>query len=194
MTDGTAQGSAGRQLRDPGRFLVVLVAPLLTRWTNRDKRFVWTVDEVRGHGRNWPRSADDAEMANLFRAEVWLGLSLMVLAIYIAASLTRGAAGSPGPAWHEGVMTVAVTVGMFLLGMFGVSGYKWALCQYFRPDLDRRLGPPSLRELRLRREQGFVGDTRRRRPGLLVRLCLPSNLDAVFALFFMSCMAPNFYA
>ncbi|MCZ7420752.1 hypothetical protein O7605_14630 [Verrucosispora sp. WMMA2121] len=176
------RGPARRQLRDLGRPLVVLVAPLLVHLANRDKRFVWTVAEVRGHARDWPPSGGDAEMANLFRFQAWFGLSMVPLAVYIVASLLRSdpTASNPG---HEAVMTVAVTVSMFALGMFLVSALKCSLSQYFRPDLDRRLGPPRRRDPR----------PVRRRPGFLVRLCLPSNLDWVLALIFASCFAPALY-
>ncbi|SBT37097.1 hypothetical protein [Micromonospora narathiwatensis] len=161
---------------------MVLTAPLLVRLANRDKRFVWTLDEVRGHARDWPGTGGDAEMANLFRTQAWFGLSLVPLAVYIAASQLRPSDGASYPV-HEGVMTGATTLHMFTLGMVLASGLKWALSQYFTPDLDRRLGPPRRRGPR----------TGGRRPGLLVRLCLPSNLDWVFALIFASCMAPNLY-
>ncbi|PZF94341.1 hypothetical protein [Micromonospora deserti] len=171
-----------RQLWDLGRPLVVLVAPLLVRLANRDKRFVWTLEEVRGHARDWPPSGGDAEMANLFRYQAWFGLSMVPLAMYIAASQLRPEPTASNPV-HEGVMTVAATVGMFTLGMFLASGLKSAVSQYLRPDLDRRLGPSRRHAPR----------SDRRGPGLLVRLCLPSNLDWVFAVIFASCMAPNAY-
>ncbi len=118
-------------------------------------------------------------MANLFRFQAWFGLSVVPLAGYVAASLLRS--GSAGDSVLEAVMVGAATVGMFTLGMVLVSGLKWGLSQYFTPDLDRRLGPPRRRDPR----------PRRRRPGFVVRLCLPSNLDWVLALVFTSCMAPN---
>ncbi|PMR58085.1 hypothetical protein C1A38_26475 [Verrucosispora sp. ts21] len=166
-------------MRDLGRPLVVVMAPLLVRLANRDKRFVWTLEEVRGHARAWPPSGGDAEMANLFRFQAWFGLSMVPLAGYVAASLL--CSGSAGDSRLEAIMVAAATVGMFTLGMVLVSGLKWGLSQYFTPDLDRRLGPPRKRDPR----------PRLRRPGLVVRLCLPSNLDWVLALVFASCMAPN---
>ncbi|MEW2476588.1 hypothetical protein AB0875_22650 [Micromonospora gifhornensis] len=168
-----------RRLRDLGRPLVVLMAPVLVRLANRDTRFVWTLGEVRGHAQDWPPSGGDAEMANLFRFQAWFGLSVVPLAGYVAASLLRS--GSAGDSVLEAVMVGAATVGMFTLGMVLVSGLKWGLSQYFTPDLDRRLGPPRRRDPR----------PRTRRPGFVVRLCLPSNLDWVLALVFASCMAPN---
>ncbi|MCZ7420755.1 hypothetical protein O7605_14645 [Verrucosispora sp. WMMA2121] len=171
----------GRRLRDLGRPVVVLMAPLLLRLANRDKEFVWTLEEVHGHARDWPPSGGDAEMANLFRFQAWFGLSMIPLAAYAGASLLRS--GSDGDSTLVTVMVLTATVGMFTLGMALVSGLKWGLAQYFTPDLDRRLGPPRRRDAR----------PRSRRPGFLVRLCLPSNLDWVLALVFASCMAPNAY-
>ncbi|MET8088210.1 hypothetical protein [Micromonospora sp. NPDC005237] len=78
-----------RQLWNLGRPLLVLVAPLLVRLANRDKRFVWTLEEVRGHARDWPPTGGDVEMANLFRFQAWFGASMVPLAVYIAASLLR---------------------------------------------------------------------------------------------------------
>ncbi|MEV6813356.1 hypothetical protein [Micromonospora sp. NPDC051296] len=182
MNDAELERSqARRRLRDLGRPLVVLMAPLLVRLANRDKRFVWTVEEVRGHARDWPPSGGDAEMASLFRFQAWFGVSMVPLAGYAGASILRPDLDSHSVL--ETIMVVAVTVGMFTLGMALVSGLKWGLSQYFTPDLDRRLGPPRRREAR----------PRTRRPGFLVRLCLPSNLDWMLALLFASCMAPNAY-
>ncbi|MGC1215062.1 MAG: hypothetical protein WA890_27860 [Micromonospora sp.] len=181
MADDRSGGRVRRQLWDLGRFAVVLTAPLLVRLANQDKRFVWTLQEVRGHARDRPPSGGDAEMANLFRTEAWFGLAMVPLAVYILAAQRRR--DSPSPTVFETIMTVAATLGMFTLGMVLASGLKWALSQYFKPDLDRRLCPPGTREIR-RNPQ---------RSGLLAWLCLPSVLDAVFALTLASCMSPSFY-
>lgn len=175
-------GPVRRQLWDLGRPLVVLMAPLLTWYANRDKSFVWTVEEVRGHARDWPPSGGDAEMANLFRTQAWLIVAFGPLVVYATASMLR-LESSPGSAFLEGTMVVSATVLMFTLGMVLASGMKWALSQYLTPDLDRRLGPPRRREVR----------RNPRRPGLLVRMCLPSATDVLVALVFAACIAPNVY-
>ncbi|KKK07278.1 hypothetical protein [Micromonospora sp. HK10] len=174
------RGGGRRQLWDLGRPVVVLAAPLLVRLANRDKRFVWTLPEVRGHARDRPPTGGDAEMANLFRTQAWFGLAMVPLAGYIGAAQLRP--HLPSMPVLGTVMAVAATLGMFTLGMALVSGLKWALAQYFTPDLDRRLGPPRTRAAR-----------RPPRPGLLAWLCLPSILDAGFALVFASCLSPHLY-
>lgn len=168
-----------RPLRDGGAFVSLLAMRPLQRWLNRrllPGEEPTAPAEIRAWARRYPRSGEQAQSVGMVRALSWFLLAAVALAALIAISIVDGIVGAGSlPASAIALKTLAVII-VFAGGAGFVGTARWSLSTSYSDRLD----------LALDRRHDRHGRPR----GLLVRLCVPSNLDLVLAAAWTLVIAP----
>jgi hypothetical protein len=161
-------------LRDLGGYVPLLLSrPLRWFWFNRDlltNEEPTTAEDIRSWTRDFPKDRNGVQLANLVRVLGWASVLIVGLAFLAPLGLLTGRGGERGPAAVI-ALTILTAVVTFASGACLAGAGRLAMLIVIGRDLDWMLS----------QEQGS-----RRRRGLLLRLCLPSNAELLFALIWAS--------
>jgi hypothetical protein len=166
-----AEDSRAR-LTDVGGYVSAWLAPaLMPVWYGRKGAGSWTLEELRRASRNWPEDGLSVGPANAVRATSWFAIMLAAL----GGVLVLGLGGEPlGVAEHPlrliGMDTLCV-IGAYSSGVGLVNALKWAVAWQLMERLDRSVAA----------DRAARGPAYRER-SLLLRICLPTNLDLLVAM------------
>jgi hypothetical protein len=164
-------------MRDLGGLALVAAAPFIARFTSDKGDGKSHLADMRELALLRPEDPDDYTYASVYRIFGWGTWLLATVLVYALASVARKPL-APITAVLEGIMIVAVSIGMFAGGMMLMSAVRQLWCRMLEGEINTRTMwtkdrpvPPE-------------------NPGLLVRSCLPTNLDVVPALLFAYAFVP----
>ncbi len=173
------ESSSRIPMRDLGRFALAAVAPLIAR-LGRDKGedTAATLADIRDLAIYRGEDGDDVIGASVCRTFGWMVWTMGAVLVYAVASMARGPF-APLVILLEGIMIVAISVGMFAGGMALMSALRQLWARVIEGEVNSRLMWTKDRPVPPRN------------PGLLVRSALPTNFDVVPALLFAYGFVPH---
>lgn len=167
-----------RPMRDLGGFALVAAAPFIARFTSDKGDGGSHLADMRELALLRPEDPDDYTYASVYRIFGWGTWLLATTVLYGLASVARGPLGAAVTPVLEGIMIGAVSIAMFAGGMALMSALRQLWCRLLEGEINTRTmwtrdrpEPPE-------------------NPGLLVRSCLPTNLDVIPALLFAYAFVP----
>lgn len=131
----TGGRGTGRQLRDPGRYLVTWLAPLMLWWFNRNALTPLSLEEIRGYARERPQQNLDYGFINLVRAYAWTAVILVPFVVIIPVGVF-GPEPADRPLALDAVFVVGAPIITFAGGMMLLSAFRWAIADYCDHRLD----------------------------------------------------------
>lgn len=161
-----------RELHDPGRYLVLWLAPILLWYFNRDSATSTTMEEVVCEARFRPSERQHFAEVNSTRMFAWIIVMLAPFAFVVPTTLIRwDDLDSPNPILNF-VFRSCVLVGLFGAFMALPSGLRWSLAMFCDALLSRHGGQVRARPVSLRR----------RICAWFLRRCIPGWGDLLFAI------------
>ena len=172
------KAAARRPMRDLGRFSLAAAAPFIARFTSDKGDEKAHLADIRDLALLRPEDPDDYTHASIYRIFGWGTWLLATTFGYALLSLVRGPLGASIRPVLEGVMIVFVSIGMFAGGMMLMSALRQLWCRLLEGEINTRTMWTADRPVPPEN------------PGLLVRSCLPTNLDVVPAVLFAYAFVP----